>query len=247
MSERTHLFDDASKHVDRFGALLLVTVAATITLALFDIREPGGGVRAEFGTAIVTFFVGAMFVLSLQASGVARRWRRIAGVIVTVALGSVLLVLILEFFGSDAPAVAVFRYSPVWLFLAGAAPIAVIRRLIHHRKATLQTLLGALSAYLLIAVAFDFAFMAVSQIGTTPFFGTEQPSTVFMYFSLTTITTLGYGDFSAATELGRLLATIEAVVGQVYLVTFVAMIVGLLAEQRATERNRRAAAEGLEP
>jgi hypothetical protein len=53
-----------------------------------------------------------------------------------------------------------------------------------------------------------------------------------MYFSLVTITTLGYGDLAAVEPLGRLLTTIEAVIGQVYLVTFVAMIVGLMVEQR---------------
>jgi voltage-gated potassium channel Kch len=51
-----------------------------------------------------------------------------------------------------------------------------------------------------------------------------------MYFSLTTITTVGYGDLTAQTHLGRLLANSEAVIGQVYLVTFVAMIVGLRAQ-----------------
>ena len=51
-----------------------------------------------------------------------------------------------------------------------------------------------------------------------------------MYFSLTTITTVGYGDLTAQGNLGRLLANSESVIGQVYLVTFVAMIVGLRAQ-----------------
>ena len=57
-------------------------------------------------------------------------------------------------------------------------------------------------------------------------------TTSFMYFSLVSITTVGYGDLAAATDLGRLLAASEALVGQVYLVTFVAMIVGLRIRQR---------------
>ena len=57
-----------------------------------------------------------------------------------------------------------------------------------------------------------------------------------MYFSLATITTTGYGDFTAASELGRLLAMAEAVTGQVYLVTFVAMLVGLFAANRIAGR-----------
>ena len=49
-----------------------------------------------------------------------------------------------------------------------------------------------------------------------------------MYFSLTTVTTLGYGDPSPVTDLGQLLATSEALIGQLYLVVVVALIVGLM-------------------
>jgi voltage-gated potassium channel Kch len=60
----------------------------------------------------------------------------------------------------------------------------------------------------------------------------EESTTSFMYFSLVTVTTLGYGDLSPVTDWARLLATTEAVIGQVYLVTVVAMLVGLFAQQR---------------
>jgi hypothetical protein len=97
-------------------------------------------------------------------------------------------------------------------------------------------LLGAVSAFLLIATAFDFVFLTVDAYQTTPFFGSEEPTTSFIYYSLVTITTLGYGDLAAATDVGRLASTAEAVVGQVYLVTVVAMIVGLLAQARQAVR-----------
>ena len=84
----------------------------------------------------------------------------------------------------------------------------------------------------MIAIAFDFIFLTVGGYQGTPFFGSEEPPTSFTCYSLVTITTLGYGDLSAA-ALGRLLSTTEAVLGQVYLVTFVAMIVGLLAQRHA--------------
>ena len=53
-----------------------------------------------------------------------------------------------------------------------------------------------------------------------------------MYFSLTTMTTTGFGDLTAATNLGRRLTTTEAVVGQIFLVTLVALLVGLYAQER---------------
>ena len=101
----------------------------------------------------------------------------------------------------------------------------------HHRKVTSSTLAGAIAAYLLIATAYFFAFLTVGGWQGTFFASPDEVSSSYMYFSLTTITTVGYGDLTAQTHLGRLLANSEAVVGQVYLVTFVAMIVGLRAQE----------------
>ena len=56
-----------------------------------------------------------------------------------------------------------------------------------------------------------------------------------MYFSLTSVSTLGYGDLVAVTNLGCLLATTEAVVGQIFLVTLVAGLVGVYAQRPRRE------------
>ena len=100
-----------------------------------------------------------------------------------------------------------------------------------HHKSTLWSSM--------LAVAYFFVFLTVGQWQGTFFTAPDQPSSSFMYFSLTTITTVGYGDLTAQTHLGRLLATSEAVVGQVYLVTFVAMIVGLRAQEWRARGNGR--------
>ncbi|HEX3262045.1 MAG TPA: potassium channel family protein [Solirubrobacterales bacterium] len=54
----------------------------------------------------------------------------------------------------------------------------------------------------------------------------------FLYFSFVTITTVGYGDLTAGTSLGRSIAIAEALTGQIYLVTVVAAIVGVLGGRR---------------
>jgi hypothetical protein len=122
------------------------------------------------------------------------------------------------------------------VLLAIVSPMAIIRRLVQHREVTRGTLLGAISGYLLLPIAFFYVFIASTTITRTPFFETAQPTTSYMYFSLTTITTTGYGDLTAVEPFGRLLATAEAVTGQVYLVTFVAMLVGLFAANRMAGR-----------
>ena len=105
---------------------------------------------------------------------------------------------------------------------------------------TAQTLAGSISAFLLIALLGNYAFLTVDSLGSTPFFGTDESTTVFMYYSLVTLTTLGYGDFSAATEAGRFLSTTEAVLGQVFLVTFVAAIVSMHTGRLVRERHEAA-------
>jgi hypothetical protein len=227
------LFEEESRYVDRFGLLLIITSIAVITLSLVDLRADIRGLRSQLGQIAVAVFVGATLLLSLRSSGVARRYRMIADVIIGLGVVvTIVFVVLIELSDAPNPVEGSRSISPFWVVLSALAPILVVRRLIRHQRASGRTLLGAVSAYLLLALAFNFAFITVDVTQATPFFGTEQPSTSFMYFSLVTITTLGYGDLAAVEPLGRLLTTIEAVIGQVYLVTFVAMIVGLMVEQR---------------
>ncbi|MFM7551963.1 MAG: potassium channel family protein, partial [Actinomycetota bacterium] len=67
-----------------------------------------------------------------------------------------------------------------------------------------------------------------------------QPAYVFLYFSYITLATVGYGDFTAADAVGRLLAMLEGLVGQLYLVTVLALIVSNLGRQRNPAKERAA-------
>ena len=63
-------------------------------------------------------------------------------------------------------------------------------------------------------------------------FNTEltRPGDLFLtfgYFSLVTITNLGYGDIAPLTELARAIANLEAIIGQLYLVVALAWLVGM--------------------
>ncbi|HEU4320189.1 MAG TPA: ion channel [Acidimicrobiia bacterium] len=232
---RWRLFEDRPEYVDRFGLLLIVTALAVVTLSLIDLGFVDSNLRSEIGQVLVTLFVGGTLLLALRASGVGRRMRILADVL--VGLGILATVVAVAFVELSDTGTELGRARYVWTGLALIAPVLVIRRLVHHDRASGATLLGSVSAYLLIALAFNFAFLTLDDVQTEHFFGRAEPTTSFMYYSLVTITTLGYGDLAAVTPAGRLLSTIEAVIGQVYLVTFVAMIVGLIVEQRQRQRN----------
>ena len=89
--------------------------------------------------------------------------------------------------------------------------------------------MGAVAAYLQIAVAYAFLFQTIDAYTSSNFFGEEVSTTIYMYFSLITISTVGFGDFASVTDLGRMASASEAVIGQVFLVTFVALIVSRFA------------------
>ncbi len=92
--------------------------------------------------------------------------------------------------------------------------------------------------YLLLGILFTFVYGAVAALGSGPFFaqGMDGTQSLQLYFSYVTLATLGYGDYTPASTLGHTLAISEALLGQLYLVTVVALLVGNLARQR-TERH----------
>jgi voltage-gated potassium channel Kch len=63
----------------------------------------------------------------------------------------------------------------------------------------------------------------------------DDPETFdFTYFSFVTLTTVGYGDVVAAQDLTRMVAVSEALIGQLYLVSIVALVVGNIGHRRRT-------------
>jgi Ion channel len=115
--------------------------------------------------------------------------------------------------------------------VAGAIPVAIVGGLlglVRERGVTLQAVAGALAIYLAIGLVFAWTIGFVARLGSTPYFaqGTNGTESDHVYFSFTVLTTTGFGDLSAATHLGRALAVIEMLVGQIYLVTVIGVLVG---------------------
>ena len=98
-----------------------------------------------------------------------------------------------------------------------------------------QSVLGALCIYLMIGLLYAFAYGAIAAFQSGPFFaqGTDGTASIRLYFSVVSLATVGYGDYTAATDLGRTVAGSEGLLGQVYLVTVVAVIVSRLRPRSA--------------
>ena len=111
----------------------------------------------------------------------------------------------------------------------------LLRDLLAHRVVTAATLSGAISVYLLISMTFTLLYSIALYTHEEPAFAglaiepgnPDAPVRDLTYFSLVTISTLGYGDITPVQPITRTLATLEAVIGQVYLVVLVARFVAL--------------------
>jgi hypothetical protein len=225
------------RYLDRFGAALLLTLASIVSLALIDTRQ------SAVGSVITHALSGAALIGAVAASGVSERWRRITYAFVMVVLAANIVFALVSPPELTESGALEYRPELLWLGAAAVLPVVITRRIVHHTTVTVATILGAVAAYLQLAVAFAFAFQAVDALSQEPFFGQPVSTTTYMYVSLQTISTLGYGDSVPATDLGRLVAMSEAVIGQVYLVTFVAMIVSLFAASIPERRRERGAGD----
>jgi hypothetical protein len=98
-----------------------------------------------------------------------------------------------------------------------------------HTRVSFETILGAICIFVLVALLFAFVFLAVDALSDSAFFAQagDRSQADYVYFSFVAITTLGFGDLSPTSGLPQALTVLEALIGQVFLVTLVARLVTL--------------------
>lgn len=204
----------------RYGLLLLVLVGTYLLSAFSDAK-----ITTEF--QVVLFAL--VLLIALRNAPWPEPWPVVIGVV--TVLGTA-VTFYTSVSGTRDGKAAEDLWKALLLLLAA---VMVVLRVLAKRTVTIQSIYGALSAYLITGLMFASVFAAVNQLSTSDFFADSQPANTqtFQYFSFTTLTTLGYGDFTAAESGGRSIAVLEALTGQVFLATLVARLV---AAYRAPDR-----------
>ena len=211
---------------DNYPLVLLLIVMSILVVALLDV--------APFPIPTPILFGGTL-LYALRTSGVAARLQALAAILVlggvAVAIGSALLT------GRTGPASGID--AGVATVLVVLTPVAIARRLISHPAVNISTVAGALCIYLLVGLFFAFLFGFTAAVGLGPFFASTARAEAadYLYYSFSTLTTLGYGDLVAGTTLGRMLSVTEALFGQMYLVTVVALLVSNFGRDRRAWRG----------
>lgn len=119
----------------------------------------------------------------------------------------------------------------------------VLRDVFAHRVITLHSVSGAVCVFLLLGVVWTVVYQSLDQRLPNAFEGLVDGSqqargAQLFYFSFVTLTTLGYGDVTPARPETMSLATLEAIVGQLYLVVLVAYLVARLVTTRANNNGQ---------
>jgi Ion channel len=206
----------------RYGAVLLLLTAAFT----FAMVAPGGW----WARVVSALLQGGAALAALSRARADRR-------LLAFALGAVVLTV-----AAAALAASGSRWRGGLADLAGAGllvlvPVAIVVEFRRNLEVTVQAVMAALCIYVVLGMLFASLASAVAAIGGSAYFA-DQPtanSADYTYFSFITLATVGYGDYVPALRLGRALAVLEGLMGQLYLVTVVALVVGNLGRRRRPE------------
>lgn len=117
------------------------------------------------------------------------------------------------------------------VLLTPAVMIGGLGRTLREQGVTPQVVFGALALYLMLGIFFASVYGAIAKWGDTTLFAPPNGDgtvTEHYYFAFTTQTTVGYGDFAPLSGTARAAAMLQALAGQLYLVTVLALLVGNL-------------------
>jgi voltage-gated potassium channel Kch len=210
------LFSRAERIADAYGLvlfLILTTFVVTVTL------PPQGWV----GRVAAVIVAGLTAVVALTSSDVSVPRVRLATGAAALAVAAALCARALS---AEALLGVAFTIDALLLSVAAAT---ILRRVVLATDVEFRTILGAISVFTLLGLLFGYLLLALGRLhGGDVFAGVHDASPQdYLFFSYTTLTTTGYGNLVPAGQLGQILAVLEMLTGQIFLVTLVARLVSL--------------------
>jgi hypothetical protein len=211
-----------------------VLLLVLVTYALASLTSYHGWTGAV--TAAAAALSATVALTTARARPRVVRWA------VRAAVLAVVLAIIAAATG-DSPPLGLSSFLQALLLLVAAT--SVLRAVMAETEVGFRTILGAISVYLTLALLFTYLYVGIDRLQPGPFFGSTKLGTGdFVFFSLTTLTTTGYGNLVPVAQPGKMFAGLEMFIGQVFVVTLIAGLVSLWRPgQWARERLARDAAK----
>ena len=203
-----------------YGLVLLLIIAAFLFAALAP--------DDSWTASMLALLQSATLVCALWTSGIAPADSKPSLALAALAVAAAISNL------ADSGRVTVVTVTLFTAVLTMATIGVIGIGVLDQGEVNRQSIRGAVAVYILIGLTFGFFYGALAVGDSASFFaqGTDGTRAIRMYFSYVTLATLGYGDYTAASTLGHTLAICEALIGQIYLVTVVALLVARLRIRR---------------
>jgi hypothetical protein len=194
----------------RYGIVLVLLIGGVMTTI---ISPPG-----TWSSLLTAALQGASVLVALSQPV----WSAVRLVLICAVLVSVFLAALAT--GSTVRGGSDLLNAAVIVVL----PVIIVVRFRRNLHVNVQSVLGAVCIYLVIGMLYASVDSGLSQLTGQPFFAgaPKVSSAQYTYFSFITLTTVGYGDLTPGPGAARALAVVEALTGQLYLVTVIALIVG---------------------
>lgn len=214
------------------GLTVTVTILVLFLFALYPMVEVGAIAPAWLDVAFGVFLVAcAAFLFEPRP-------------LVKVLLALVALTVVVRLAEHDSPSRALAVVDAIFVMATAAAlGMVFLLRATRDGRINVHRILGACGSFLLLGLVFSQAYKLLAlfvpeafAIGGTPV-DARAMADRFVYYSFITITSTGYGDITPVHPYARSLATLEAIVGQLYLAVLIARLVGLEMEWREAQRD----------
>ena len=213
------------------GRFLFLIISLLGYLIVTPLLEGFIGIKLLLGIFTTAIFITAIYAVS----------RKKLFFVIGSLLALPMLVSMWSTYLVDIPTLLLVGNCFGILFFAFAV-VNILSFVFKQHEITLDVIHGAIVAYLLIAMMWASIFSLVESLQPGSFAMVKsqikEGNLPFYYFSFVTITTLGYGDITPATDIARSFAFLEAVVGQIYLVVLVARLVGINISQSIKGKSR---------
>src|ERR1700722_12015266 len=208
---------------DSYILLFLLLIVDYLVLSLIDSPRWGGLLHMLPVTLSV--------LLGLHTSEARPRTIQYAAVV----LGLSLVASVVQVFADDYQ----FGSAAFFLFaiIMAITSVSILGQVLRHRHVNIETMFGAIDVYILIGLFFASLFIGIAdasahhggELFAQRFFDQPgpHPNSDYLYFSFIVLTTVGFRDLPPHTELARTVVVLEALVGQIFLVTLVARLVSL--------------------
>ena len=200
--------------------------ALLLVLLLFDYLLLAGLSTSGLATLLRVPIVMLTLLLALHTSHAPPRFVAFARIAAGIVIASAVV-----FAVNDSQVLHGIVNLLVGILLV-TSPFFILRRILGHERVGTETILGSLCVYVLIGITFASIFIAIDALGDINFAAPANANNApdLLYLSFITLTTVGFGDVVAAHDFGRAVLVLEAVIGQIFLITLVARLVAMFGE-----------------